>query len=498
LGGTQDNGTQQFDSPGIDETVEVVVGDGGFCFIDQTDPMFQMASYTNNNFYRSTNGGASFAKLSDDGTGLFINPADYDDVQDILYSAMDDFSLKCIINITGSPIEGIIYLPLGATASHIRVSPYTTGSTTLFVGTQAGRVFKVTNANTGSPFTSDLTNAAFLGNVSCIEIGANENELLVTFSNYGVISVWYTNDGGATWFDKEGDLPDMPVRWALFNPNNRNEVIVATEVGVWSTTNFNDGFPNWTPSISGLANVRVDMLQMRAADNAVIAATHGRGMFSSCGFVTLLNPNTQLSNQNLTTDVTCKSSGSIIAGPAVNIFPPAKVKFIAGTEIFLQPAFVAQSGSEFHAFISSDACEQTNANFTASMPLPAGSAPKPAEQVSDLGKTADGKALLEARPTEFSLSQNYPNPFNPTTTIKYALKQRVQVSLKIYDLLGQHVRTLVNDEENAGFKEVVWDGKNDFGQAVASGVYLYRMVANSPNGGAGQRFVQVRKLSYLK
>ena len=73
----------------------------------------------------------------------------------------------------------------------------------------------------------------------------------------------------------------MPVRWALFNPGNSNEVILATEVGVWSTTQLEtQALPIWSPSNSGLANVRVDMLQIRSSDNAVIAATHGRGLFS--------------------------------------------------------------------------------------------------------------------------------------------------------------------------------------------------------------------------
>ena len=81
--------------------------------------------------------------------------------------------------------------------------------------------------------------------VSCIEIGADEDELLVTFSNYGVTSIWYSNDGGSSWESKEGDFPDMPLRWALFNPQNRSEVILATDLGVWSTTDISTSSPQW-------------------------------------------------------------------------------------------------------------------------------------------------------------------------------------------------------------------------------------------------------------
>jgi hypothetical protein len=82
-------------------------------------------------------------------------------------------------------------------------------------------------------------------------------------------------------------------------------------------------------------------------------------------------------------------------------------------------------------------------------------------------------------PQDFTLEQNYPNPFNPTTTIRYALKEDVKVSLKIYNTLGQEVRTLVNEDQSAGFKEIMWDGKNNTGNVVPTGVYMYRIVAGN-------------------
>ncbi|NVK28541.1 MAG: PKD domain-containing protein [Flavobacteriia bacterium] len=287
LAGTQDNGTQQFSVAGLGNTVEATGGDGAFCFIDQTDPNIQITSYVYNSYWRSTNGGVSFQSprfINDQSTGRFINPADYDDNLDALYSARTSTTLLRATNVSTTPIVGSITISgMSDQASHIRVSPYTTSSTTLFVGTGSGDLFKVTNANT-TPSSTSIGSALPVGNISCVEIGANENELLVTLSNYGTTSVWYTSNGGTTWTSKEGNLPDMPVRWALFNPNNRNEVILATEVGVWETSNFNSASPTWSSSNSGLANVRVDMLQIRDSDDQVIAATHGRGLFTSNGF----------------------------------------------------------------------------------------------------------------------------------------------------------------------------------------------------------------------
>jgi subtilisin family serine protease len=78
-------------------------------------------------------------------------------------------------------------------------------------------------------------------------------------------------------------------------------------------------------------------------------------------------------------------------------------------------------------------------------------------------------------PSTFSLSQNYPNPFNPRTTIEYSLSERSRVTLTVYNILGQEIQTLVDKEQNAGRYSVVWDGKDEQGKSMASGVYLYRL-----------------------
>ena len=71
----------------------------------------------------------------------------------------------------------------------------------------------------------------------------------------------------------------MPVRWGLLHPDDSNFALIATEIGVWETTNLLEENTIWQPSSSGFANVRVDMLSIRESDNMVIAATHGRGLF---------------------------------------------------------------------------------------------------------------------------------------------------------------------------------------------------------------------------
>jgi flagellar hook assembly protein FlgD len=92
----------------------------------------------------------------------------------------------------------------------------------------------------------------------------------------------------------------------------------------------------------------------------------------------------------------------------------------------------------------------------------------------------DGENESVTLPKNFSLAQNFPNPFNPVTTIKFKVqsskfKVPLPATLKIYNLLGQKVRTLVDELKATGEYEVVWDGKDDNGQKVGSGIYFYQL-----------------------
>jgi hypothetical protein len=101
-------------------------------------------------------------------------------------------------------------------------------------------------------------------------------------------------------------------------------------------------------------------------------------------------------------------------------------------------------------------------------------------------------------PTAFALSQNYPNPFNPTTVISYQLSEISKVSLRIYDVLGREVANLVNEQQDAGYYRVEWNGKNTQQQPVSSGIYFYQMCAIDPSSNSGHSFVNVKKMLLLK
>ena len=90
------------------------------------------------------------------------------------------------------------------------------------------------------------------------------------------------------------------------------------------------------------------------------------------------------------------------------------------------------------------------------------------------------------------MSQNYPNPFNPSTTIQYQIPDNnVNVNISIYNSIGQLIKTLVNETQNAGNYKVMWDGTNNSGSQVSSGVYIYLMRC-------GDKFTQAKKLLLIK
>ena len=99
--------------------------------------------------------------------------------------------------------------------------------------------------------------------------------------------------------------------------------------------------------------------------------------------------------------------------------------------------------------------------------------------------------ISEAIPQQYELSQNYPNPFNPTTTIAFGLPEQAQVILDVYNVLGQRIRTLVGgDTYQAGYYQVVWDGRDQLGNTVSSGIYIYRLTAGE--------FNELRKMVFIK
>ena len=299
LAGAQDNGVHQLNTAGLGASVEVTGGDGAFVQIDQDQPQYQWGSYVYNQYRRSTNSGSSWTSVNySSSAGRFINPTDYDDVNNIMYcSGAQNAFVRWSNPQTGSTFTAVTMAGLNTgTVSAVKVSPYT-NHTVFFAGgrsTVVPTLIKATNANATPTFTNIIGSGMQItsANIACVELGTTENNIIVAFSNYGINNLWVTTDGGTTWTAIDGNLPDMPVRWAMFYPGNNTKAIIATETGVWQTELINGASTIWDAE-TGFPNVRTDMLQYRSSDGLLSAATHGRGLFTTiisatptCGTVT--------------------------------------------------------------------------------------------------------------------------------------------------------------------------------------------------------------------
>ncbi len=296
MAGTQDNSTLRLSNAAI-SFFPGSGGDGAYCFIDQDQPNRVIYSSQYNGFRVAWNKNSptTVTNIADRGVGLFINPSDYDSRNDILYTNRVGIDIINNNNNSTRPIlratlannrirEDIMDLgiEINSPISSIKVSPFSTsGKSNIFFGTQSGRLYRTLNAS-DTPLTREITGSDFpTSNISSIDIGRSEAEIMVTFSNYGVNSVWYTNNSGDTWQSIEGNLPDMPIRWGVFNPLDRDQIYLATELGVWFLdTSEGDGL-TWVQEQGGLEDVRIDMIKIRKNDGWFVAATHGRGIFQS-------------------------------------------------------------------------------------------------------------------------------------------------------------------------------------------------------------------------
>jgi len=106
--------------------------------------------------------------------------------------------------------------------------------------------------------------------------------------------------------------------------------------------------------------------------------------------------------------------------------------------------------------------------------------------------TGDDVSLADVTvmPEKFTLHQNYPNPFNPVTTLRYDLPENGNVNITIYDMLGRQVKTLINQNQDAGYRSVVWNATNNYGEPVSAGIYLYQIQAGE--------YMQTKKMVLLK
>ncbi|MEM7298575.1 MAG: hypothetical protein AAF391_09960, partial [Bacteroidota bacterium] len=303
LAGSQDNSTHTTENGSITYANMIGGGDGAYCFFDSDDLNLRITSSQLGNYNFWVDGDDEY--FYGVGGGTFINPSDYDDRSNLIYSNVSGdggfealltglqgrfldtlaiLNVNKFLNKDDLGLDTLSYIKLGTNTttsfSSLKVSPHSNElNATLFLGNQLGDVYRI-NGLPYNPSAVKIDNDQLpVGYVSSVDVGDSNNDILVTLSNYGVESIWYTADGGNNWENIERNLPDVPVRHGIFNPLDDQKIMIATEVGIWGLENIMDASSEWVSYNSGFPNVRVDMIAARGEDSVIVAATHGRGLF---------------------------------------------------------------------------------------------------------------------------------------------------------------------------------------------------------------------------
>lgn len=287
MGGTQDNNSLIISDPGLSPSRVAYGGDGIFCFIDQVEPDYQIVSSQYGNYQLSVDGGETFnygASID----GAFINRSGYDDRAHILYgqvnqSGVDDLDFFRW-NVKTGQVDLVDVVGYNIVVTAVKADPNIPNR--VYFGGQSGLVLRTDNTNIGNPQGTVFADLPGTASVSCIYLDKlSTQDALISLFNFGAAlkNIWVTYDDGAHWTAIEGDLPDIPVRWAIFDPADHHRALIATDAGIWATDDINGDQTHWEPTnpVRGMPFVRVDMLQVRESDKIVLAATYGRGLMTS-------------------------------------------------------------------------------------------------------------------------------------------------------------------------------------------------------------------------
>jgi photosystem II stability/assembly factor-like uncharacterized protein len=218
-------------------------------------------------------------------------------------------------NLTNSQV------PVNNTITSVAVSRLPANR--LYYGTNRGLIFRMDNANIGNPARTDIATGKGLpvGNVVCLTVDpANADRVFAVFSNYGIISLFYSDNGGGSWTNISGNLEETPagtgsgpsVRWLAIEGNS-DRYYVGTSTGLYSTTTLSGASTVWTrEDIDGIGNVVVPMIKTRD-DGFVAVATHGNGLYSAKFEVTPLpQPTLKVVNPIADFEVFVNSPNTII------------------------------------------------------------------------------------------------------------------------------------------------------------------------------------------
>ncbi|NBC17018.1 MAG: hypothetical protein GVY18_06840, partial [Bacteroidetes bacterium] len=299
IGGLRDNGSW-FSALTANNWADVTGGDGSYAAIPNGAEYFFTSSQYNQIYRAQMDNDGVFTATTlvsgDSNNRLFINPFILDVNQETIYYAASN-RIGRILDATESAIDNEI-LTDSQISWFVTTLEMAGEGNWLYYGSSDGRVYRLAGPRSSTPNLEEITGSNFPDGayVSSIAVDpTDEDRVLVAFSNYEVPSLFYTLDGGSTWFDVSGNLEENPdgsgngpsVRWVDILRDGPQVIYFAgTSTGLYSTTQLIAGSTNWgQEGASTIGNVVVDMVQARqlpeANDGYVVVGTHGNGVYDA-------------------------------------------------------------------------------------------------------------------------------------------------------------------------------------------------------------------------
>ncbi|NGP89975.1 T9SS type A sorting domain-containing protein [Aliifodinibius halophilus] len=527
LGGTQDNGTPFFEYDLTNQTastsVDISSGDGGFSF------------WGTNYAYASSQRGR-ILRIGREADGSISSPFDGNTSTDWASVHPEDASDQLFIHpYTVDPNdEGIMYYPDGgklyrntkvdennprdhwqllpeAEMSGFNISALAVSTLPANVLYYAGsndsnrpKIMKIDNANSSNiqPVDVSISNAAQGAYVNDIAINPNNgNEALVVLSNYGIVGLYHTVNGGESWEPVEGNLEGSDdVKDDNAGPSMRSVAIIpatsgtiyvlGTSTGVYATQGLNGNQTQWGRESefdgTGSADIGysvVENIDWRRSDGDLAIGSHGRGIFigdfkgkvaaSNFPFASISATEVKAGDEVTVSATNFQFSTQASENTVEFNGIKAKVKDATSSELTVIVPRGTTAGTS----------DVINGRYPVTVSVENYSGDKDPEDLS----------ISIIAPSEFKVRQNYPNPFNPSTTIPIDLPDNAEfMRISIYNMAGQKVREKTLNDKNklAVGTPNIKVNMND----LASGVYIYRVYVKTANDDA----LQTKKMTLVK
>jgi photosystem II stability/assembly factor-like uncharacterized protein len=493
--GNQDNGTK-FSLDG--EVTPVLGGDGMECAINPLNPDYMYGESQNGGLNRSTNGGLNWQNATN---GIVGDPAW---VMPYVIDPVSPHIMYLGTNYVNKSTD--------AGASWFGVSPSAGGSyydrmSAMAIAPSDHHTVYAVNPNGDCLVTNDGGSTWDIHNVPASPLTyvavhpTDPNTVYVTVGGYNSSSKFYvSNDGGASWNNISFLIPNLPINCVLIHPDNANHIYLGTDVGVLFS---NDGGFNWMDWNDGLPNVIIMEMELHRTTNTIVAASYGRGVWSSPAegavpdpvtltltpLVTVIPPGGGTLNYEAALVSTLPGTyngvdyWTMITLPNNNVVGPTfQAQFVLtpfmDVEVSLSqdiPDYAPVGTYTFTGNLGWYPTPTLTDEFTFSKSGVAANAGEYSEdpsQWASYGEWPDADpavAVANELPSEFSLSQAWPNPFNPTTMISVALPEASDLNVTVFNVTGQQVAELANGQFSAGQRNLTFDASN-----LASGLYFVR------------------------